>query len=161
MLPDRLDRTDMAILHLLQKDARNATTEGIGEGVGLSSSTVAARIRALEDDGIITGYAPVINYEAAGFDHHVLIRATVPVDNRDSIVERTLGVANVIAVRELVTDEGNVLVEIVSPTQDGIEDAISALNDLEVEVLETEILKEELTQVFGTFGEEYVVENPE
>lgn len=69
--------------------------------------------------------------------------------------------SNVIAVRELVTDEGNVLIEIVSPTQDGVEDAISALNDLEIEVLETEILKEELTQVFGALGKEYVVENAE
>ncbi|WP_255169165.1 Lrp/AsnC family transcriptional regulator [Natrononativus amylolyticus] len=161
MLPDQLDRTDMAILHLLQTDARNATTEEIGERVGLSSSSVATRIRALEDEGIITGYAPVIDYEAAGFDHHVLIRATVPDDDRDSIVENAIEISNIIALRELVTNEGNVLVEVISPTQEGVEAAIAELNDLEIEVLDTELLKTEFTQAFGAFGEKYVVESGE
>lgn len=44
-----LDRTDKAILHVLQDDARNVTTEAIGERVGLAASTVANRLSALEE----------------------------------------------------------------------------------------------------------------
>lgn len=157
MPSEELDRVDMGILHLLQKNARNVTTKEIGDRVGLSSSAVATRITALEDEGVITGYAPVIDYETAGLDQHVLIRATAPVDDRDSIIESVIEIPNVTSVKELVTDEGNVVVEVVSPTQDEIEAAVGKLTEAGLEVLETELLKAEFTRVFNHFGERYTV----
>ena len=158
MPSEELDRVDMGILHLLQKDARNVTTTEIGERVGLSSSAVATRISALEDEGVITGYAPVIDYEKVGLDQHVLIRATAPVDDRESIIENVVEIPNVTSVIELVTDDGNVIVEVVSPTQDEIEAAVGELNEIGIEVLETEILKTKFARVFNHFGERYTAE---
>lgn len=159
MNSDELDRVDMAILHLLQDDARNVTTEEIGEKVGLSSSAVANRIKTLESQGIIIGYAPILDYEAGGFDSHVLVRGTAPNGENDSVIEEFTSVTNVVSVREIITDKCNVVIEVVSWTQDEFEETVAKLNELELEIEETEILKEERSRVFDTYGERFVIRN--
>lgn len=106
MNDDDLDRTDMGILYLLQRNARDTTTEEIGEKVGLAASTVANRIRKLENTGVIRDYRPTIDYRAAGFDQHVLVVGTVPSDDHEDVVERTIEVDGVVNVRELMTERG-------------------------------------------------------
>lgn len=49
------DETDLAILRLLQGDARIANAE-IARRVGLAPSAIFQRIRKLEEQGVITGY---------------------------------------------------------------------------------------------------------
>lgn len=51
-----LDRIDCSILRVLQKNGRESFAE-IGKGVGLSPTSVSERIRRLEQDGVIEGYA--------------------------------------------------------------------------------------------------------
>ena len=60
-----LDDVDRSILYLLQQDARNSTAQEIADTTGVSASTVRNRIDHLEDDGIIKGYHPEIDYEEA------------------------------------------------------------------------------------------------
>lgn len=60
-----LDSLDLRIIRVLQGHAR-ATFDDIGEQVGLSASTVLRRVKRLEDAGIITRYAAIINAEAVG-----------------------------------------------------------------------------------------------
>ncbi len=50
-----LDRVDCSIVQTLQKNGRDSFAE-IGKAVGLSATSVAERIRRLEDAGIIEGY---------------------------------------------------------------------------------------------------------
>jgi Lrp/AsnC family transcriptional regulator, leucine-responsive regulatory protein len=52
---DSLDPTDLAILSIVQGDGRLGVTE-IGRRVNLSQPAVSARIKRLEQAGIITGY---------------------------------------------------------------------------------------------------------
>lgn len=158
MAPENLDRVDMAILYLLQTDARNITTEEIGRRVGLSSSAVATRIKALEEEGIVIGYAPVLNYEAAGFENHVLARANSPEEDTDSLVERIIELPNVVSVREVIGDRCNLIIEVVSETQREIEAVVDELNELDVAVVDTEMLKRERNRVFDTFGKEYLID---
>lgn len=61
-----LDDLSLRILSLLQKNSRMSFTE-IGKEVCLSSSTVAERVKRLEDQGIIEGYTVRLNHEALGF----------------------------------------------------------------------------------------------
>lgn len=67
------DRTDWRILELLQHNARMTNTE-IGKRVGLSQPAVTARIRALEEAGVIEGYAARINPRALGQEITAVIR---------------------------------------------------------------------------------------
>lgn len=61
-----LDETSLKILALLQKNARISFTE-IGKEIGLNSSSVAERVRKLEDSGIIENYTINLNSEKIGF----------------------------------------------------------------------------------------------
>lgn len=67
------DRIDWKIIELLQRDARMTNTE-VGKIVGLSQPAVTARIRLLEQAGVIEGYAARINPRALGQEITAIIR---------------------------------------------------------------------------------------
>jgi Lrp/AsnC family leucine-responsive transcriptional regulator len=67
-----IDQTDATILHMLQKNGR-ATINDISEGVGLSPSPVARRVKLLEEAGIITGYSAQIDEVALGYGFSVFV----------------------------------------------------------------------------------------
>ncbi len=60
-----LDRTDGRILAALQRDGRMSVVD-LAEHVGLSPTPCARRIKRLEDDGVIEGYAAVVNPRQVG-----------------------------------------------------------------------------------------------
>lgn len=154
-----LDRTDMAILHVLQDDARNITTEAIGERVGLAASTVANRIAALEESGVIEGYMPIIDHENAGFEHRMLLVGTIGDADRDAIVERASEIENVVSVTVLMVDEDNVHVELVSRSQDRAEKVADELNDIGIEISKTGVITGQLNRPFNHFGKKYTTDS--
>lgn len=60
-----LDATDWKILRELQQDARLSYNE-LGRRVALSAPAAAERVRKLEDRGIITRYAALVDPEKVG-----------------------------------------------------------------------------------------------
>lgn len=80
-MASELDNVDRGILHLLQVDARNTTAKEIAEKTGVAASTVRNRIEQLEANGVITGYHPKIDYEAANLPLKVLFVITAPREN--------------------------------------------------------------------------------
>jgi DNA-binding Lrp family transcriptional regulator len=76
-----LDNVDRGILHELQVDARNRTAQEIADKVDVSASTVRNRIEELEADGIIEGYHPKIDYEAADLPLQILFVCSAPRGN--------------------------------------------------------------------------------
>ena len=69
-----LDKIDAAILRELCVDARIPRAE-LSRRVGLSSPSVADRVRRLEDVGVITGYGAKIDPARLGYGLTILIRA--------------------------------------------------------------------------------------
>jgi Lrp/AsnC family leucine-responsive transcriptional regulator len=67
-----LDEIDRRILRRLQSDGRLSLQE-LAEGVGLSPTPVARRLRVLEKAGIITGYRAMIDEVALGFTISVFV----------------------------------------------------------------------------------------
>ncbi len=63
----QLDDLDLRIVALLNQDARKSYRD-IARDVQASISTVSNRIRKLETEGVITGYAPLIDESKIGFD---------------------------------------------------------------------------------------------
>ena len=55
-MPDQLDRTDRRLLDLLQRDGRTSVAE-LARQVHLSPTPCLERVRRLEREGYITGYA--------------------------------------------------------------------------------------------------------
>ena len=71
------DSLDRKILKELMLDARQPVTE-IARRVGLSKTPVAARIRAMEESGLITGYRATVSPLQLGLSHvsYVEVRLT-------------------------------------------------------------------------------------
>jgi Lrp/AsnC family leucine-responsive transcriptional regulator len=60
-----LDRIDLKILDVLQRDGRISMTE-LAEQVNLSATPCSERVKRLERDGVITGYYARVNPAALG-----------------------------------------------------------------------------------------------
>ena len=61
----QLDSVDNNILELVQKNGRITNVE-LAEAVGLSPPPCLRRLRALETNGIITGYKALVNKQKLG-----------------------------------------------------------------------------------------------
>ncbi|WP_224338397.1 Lrp/AsnC family transcriptional regulator [Haloprofundus halobius] len=159
MASDELDPVDKGILYLLQEDARNNTTSAIGEQVGVSSSTVANRIKKLEEGGIITGYHPTIDYEQTGMGHHLLVIGTVPIDDQEEIVDDLVSVPGVVSVSELLTNNANLSIELVGQNKQEIEKSIGEMSELGVDIERMDLLKRVRAFPYNHFGKEFTNED--
>lgn len=71
-----MDAIDRAILEQLAQDSK-VTLRQLSEQVGLSSSPLQARIKKLEREGYIRGYAARLNYAKLGQDHIAFVQVTL------------------------------------------------------------------------------------
>jgi DNA-binding Lrp family transcriptional regulator len=146
-----LDNVDRGILYMLQEDARNTTSEDIADKTGVSASTIRNRLERLEDDGVIRGYHPEIDYEAANLPLRVMFVITAPPKQRSDTVNKLLDVQGVIDIREMVTGRRNIQTEVVGRDTSDIVRITDAIHDLGVEVESSEIMKQRRVQPFNHF----------
>ncbi len=146
-----LDDVDRSILYLLQRDARNTTAQEIADTAGVSASTVRNRIDQLEADGIIKGYHPEIDYEAANLPLQVTFVISVPPTDIRDISEQIRGIQGVIDVREMLTGRRNVHVDVVGTTTSEITRITDAIHDIGVEIESSEMLRRRHVQPFNHF----------
>ncbi|WP_297509604.1 Lrp/AsnC family transcriptional regulator [Thermococcus sp.] len=67
-----VDELDRKIISLLQKNARLSYRE-IARELNVAVGTVYNRIKRLEEEGVIKGYSPILDYEKLGFGLTALI----------------------------------------------------------------------------------------
>lgn len=75
--PITADRTDRAILAVLQQDGRRSMAE-LARDVRMSASAVAERVRRLEEAGVIRGYRADVDPEALGYSVLAHLRLRYP-----------------------------------------------------------------------------------
>jgi Lrp/AsnC family leucine-responsive transcriptional regulator len=71
-----LDKFDLAILSVLQEDAR-ASLQEVSARVGLSTTPCWTRIKRMESEGVIRGYTVRIDPAAVGFTETVIVQVTL------------------------------------------------------------------------------------
>jgi DNA-binding Lrp family transcriptional regulator len=71
-----VDRIDWAIIEQLQQDGR-LTNQELAARIGLTPAPCLRRVRRLEADGVITGYAATIDLAALGRGFEVLLQAEI------------------------------------------------------------------------------------
>jgi Lrp/AsnC family leucine-responsive transcriptional regulator len=71
-----LDKFDLAILAVLQQDAR-ASLQDISARIGLSTTPCWTRIKKMETEGVIQGYTIRIEPAAVGFRDTVIVQLTL------------------------------------------------------------------------------------
>jgi DNA-binding Lrp family transcriptional regulator len=79
-----LDETDLRILASLQKNAK-LTIKELAEELHLTTSPVFERMKRLEKDGYITGYAALVNPEKVGRGQVVFCNVSMPVYTTENI----------------------------------------------------------------------------
>jgi Lrp/AsnC family transcriptional regulator, leucine-responsive regulatory protein len=81
-----MDAIDRAILHQLQHDGRMANNE-LADRVGLSASPCLRRVRQLETDGVIVGYAALVDRVAVNRSYEPMVWVTLTEITRKSMTE--------------------------------------------------------------------------
>lgn len=80
----RLDEVDIKLLRMLQKDGRITNVE-LAKRVGLSPPSVLQRVRRLEDNGLIKGFAGLLDPESVGFNLIVIAMVSLALHEEQAI----------------------------------------------------------------------------
>ena len=102
----RLDRTDLALLALLQREGRISNAE-LAERVNLSASACLRRVQRLEAEGVIAGYGAHVAPLAIGLGLQAFVRVQLARHDSGSIaafVEQVQGWDEVVACHALTGD---------------------------------------------------------
>jgi Lrp/AsnC family leucine-responsive transcriptional regulator len=142
LLTDPIDRR---IAAALLTDGRS-TLKTLAEVTGLSVSAVQARVRRLEADGVIRGYAAVVEPESLGLPLAALISIT-PLDpgQPDDAPDRLAGLSEIETCHSVAGDDAYVLfVRVATP---------SALEELIRQIRKRANVSTRTTVVLQTFFE--------
>jgi Lrp/AsnC family leucine-responsive transcriptional regulator len=121
--PPKLDDTDRRILRELRRDGRLSNAR-LAEQVGLSATPCWNRVRALEESGVIEGYAALLNQQALGLPDTVLIEVTLERHDDDMLYRFGKALAELPEVMEayLLTGEYDYLIKVAVAGTQGYEE---------------------------------------
>lgn len=109
-----LDRIDRAILQALQRNGRLSNVE-LAAKVGLSESACLRRVKILESEGFIEGYAMLVNPAAIGKPESVFVHVTLDSQQQEALEAFEKAVRNVPGVMEcyLMSGEEDYLLRVI------------------------------------------------
>jgi len=81
-----IDKFDLAILSVLQKDAR-ASLQDISKHVGLSPTPCWTRIKRMETEGVIQGYTVRVDPPSVGLTETVIVQVTLESHTDETLYE--------------------------------------------------------------------------
>lgn len=153
-MTEEIDDVDQAILHALQEDARNTSSDEIAERTGTAGSTVRKRIQRLESDDIIKGYSAEVDYGKSGYPLRMLLFCTASISERGDLIPDILDIPGVVSVQELVTGEQNLLVTVVGETDSDITPVAQKLLDMGLTVADEVLVRAHESTAFDEFSHE-------
>ena len=121
----KLERTERRILHLLQHEGRLSHAE-IGRRIGLSPTAVADRIRDLEAEGVILGYAAIVDPRQVGFPIVAMIKMTCDGERCRKLPGAVEELPEVLECHRL-TGDASAILKVVVPSIDALETLIDRL----------------------------------
>lgn len=118
----RMDAKDRQIIRALQQDGR-LTNLDLAARVNLSPSPCLRRVRLLEEAGIITGYAAVVEPRAVGLRVSAFIRITLARHDREAVARFEAQVQDIEEILDchLLTGEADYLLRVMVPDLDAYE----------------------------------------
>jgi len=119
------EHLDAKLINALLSDGR-ASLRSLAEELDVSVTTVSNHLSDLEDDGVIVGYSPVVDYEKLGYDVTAIMHLKVEGNQLEEMTERLQGHKQVISVYEVTGDYDIIAIAKFTDT-DGMNDQIKAL----------------------------------
>jgi Lrp/AsnC family transcriptional regulator, leucine-responsive regulatory protein len=81
-----LDRTDLTVLALLQREGRLSNAD-LAERINLSASATLRRVQRLEAEGVIAGYAARLDPQRLGLGLQAFVRLQLARHDKESIAQ--------------------------------------------------------------------------
>ncbi|PEQ12725.1 AsnC family transcriptional regulator [Novosphingobium sp. PC22D] len=111
----QVDEFDRRIIAALQEDARMPVS-AIAERTALSATPVSRRLKRLEDEGLIEGYAPILDERKLGFElnAYVLINLAAHSDENIDAFEEEIATNPYVIACHAVTGDSDYLVHVIA-----------------------------------------------
>ena len=97
------ENLDAKLINALLGDGR-ASLRSLAEDLDVSVTTVSNHLRDLEEEGVIEGYTPIVNYDALGYDVTAVIQLKVEGSALPDITDRLRGHQQMVSVYEVTGD---------------------------------------------------------
>jgi DNA-binding Lrp family transcriptional regulator len=97
------ENLDARLINALLGDGR-ASLRSLAEELDVSVTTVSNHLRDLEDEGVIEGYTPIVNYDALGYDVTAVVQLKVDGSALPEITDRLKEQEQMISVYEVTGD---------------------------------------------------------
>jgi DNA-binding Lrp family transcriptional regulator len=120
-----LDRLDVRLLDVLTRKGRVGIVELAGE-LGIARNTVQARLRRLEEAGVMTGFRPALDLAQAGVTTQAFIGLEVQQGRLAAIVTALAQIPQVLEVHA-TTGREDLLVRAASVSQAGLQEMIERI----------------------------------
>ena len=119
------EHLDKHLINELLADGR-ASLRSLGETLDVSVTTVSNHLTDLEDQGVIRGYEPIIDYGALGFDVTAILHLKVEGNALPEVSDRLSEHRQMVAVYEVTGDYDIIAIGKFRDT-DGMNDQIKTL----------------------------------
>jgi DNA-binding Lrp family transcriptional regulator len=119
------ENLDAKLVNALLGDGR-ASLRSLAEQLDVSVTTVSNHLRDLEEEGVIEGYTPRVNYDALGYDVTAVIQLKVEGSALPEITDRLREEKQMISVYEVTGDYDIIAIGKFKDT-DGMNEQIKAL----------------------------------
>lgn len=118
-----MDRFDVAIMEALQADSQRSMQE-LSELIGLSASACHRRVKALEDAGVIAGYAARLDPVALGLDLHAFVEISLTSQSHEAMDRFEAAVADFPEILEchLMAGQADYLLRVAAADLKGFDD---------------------------------------
>lgn len=154
MAIEKLDKTDLQLLRVLQQNAR-MTTKELAQEVNLSTTPVFERLKRLERDGIIKKYIAILDAEKLNQGFTVFCHVKLKQMNRDIARDFVDVVKNIPEVSECYNISGDYdyLLKVHAPDMRSYQSfVINTLGGIEsLGSIESTFVMEEIKQSYGLY----------
>ena len=121
----KLDKTDLKILRMLQENARISAKE-IAKANYMSSPAVAARIKKMEDLGVIKGFHTDVDYSLLGYNIKAFISLEVNPKDKNEFYPYIESIPNVMEC-SCVTGDYSMLIQVLFKRPEELDHLINEL----------------------------------
>ncbi|MFB6079687.1 MAG: HTH-type transcriptional regulator Lrp [Haloferacaceae archaeon] len=119
------ENLDAKLINALLGDGR-ASLRSLAEDLDVSVTTVSNHLHTLEEEGIIDGYTPRVNYDGLGYDVTAVVHLKVEGSALPEITDRLEGEKQMVSVYEVTGDYDVIAIGKFADT-DGMNDQIKSL----------------------------------
>ena len=133
------ENLDEKLINELLEDGR-ASLRSLAEQLDVSVTTVSNHLKDLEEEGVIKGYTPRVDYDALGYDVTAVIQLKVEGSAIGDVVENLRSAKQMISVYEVTGDHDVIAIAKFRDT-DGMNRQIKELlNDVNVKESNTSVV---------------------